>query len=61
MRGPLRISFRFSSFFRRFSSSRSAFWKVSALGKNCRVTAGGQHGADPAASQGHNPPQTHQS
>lgn len=59
MRGPLRISFRFSSFFRRFSSSRSAFWKVSALGKNCRVTAGGQHGADPAASQGHNPPQTH--
>lgn len=34
MRGPLRISFRFSSFFLRFSSSRSAFWKVSALGKN---------------------------
>lgn len=34
MRGPLRISLRFSSFRRRFSSSRSAFWKVSALGKN---------------------------
>lgn len=34
MRGPLRISLRFSSFFLRFSSSRSAFWKVSALGKN---------------------------
>lgn len=61
MRGPLRISFRFSSFFLRFSSSRSAFWKVSALGKNCRVTVwGGQPGGAPAASQRHNlPPQTH--
>lgn len=42
MRGPLRISFRFSSFFLRFSSSRNAFWKVSALGKNseCSILKG---------------------
>lgn len=32
--GPLRISFRFSSFFRRFSSSLRAFWKGSVLGMN---------------------------
>lgn len=32
--GPLRISFRFSSFFRRFSSSLRAFWKGSVLERN---------------------------
>lgn len=32
--GPFRISFRFSSFFRRFSSSLRAFWKGSVLGMN---------------------------
>lgn len=29
--GPFRISFRFSSFLRRFSSSLKAFWKGSVL------------------------------
>lgn len=32
--GPFRISFRLSSFFRRFSSSLKAFWKGSLLGIN---------------------------
>lgn len=34
IRGPFRISFRFSSFFRRFSSSLRAFWKGSVLEMN---------------------------
>lgn len=38
MRGPLRISFRFSSFFLRFSSSLRAFWNVSVLWKNSELS-----------------------
>lgn len=34
IRGPFRISFRFSSFLRRFSSSLRAFWKGSVLEMN---------------------------
>lgn len=34
IRGPFRISFLFSSFFRRFSSSLKAFWKGSVLEMN---------------------------
>ena len=34
IRGPFRISFRFSSFFLRFSSSLRAFWKGSVLEMN---------------------------
>lgn len=34
IRGPFRISFRFSSFFRRFSSSLRAFWRGSVLEMN---------------------------
>lgn len=36
--GPFRISFRLSSFFRRFSSSLKAFWKGSVLGMNCEMS-----------------------